>query len=274
MKGIILAGGEGTRLYPLTKVTSKQLLPVYDQPMIMYPLNTLLKAGIRDILFIVAPEHSGDFLNFLGSGKEFGARFAYEVQDKPEGLAQAYLIGADFIGDDSVTMILGDNIFTDDFSQAIQSFKRGGKIFAKEVPDAKRFGVIEFGPKGNVLSIEEKPAQPKSHYAQVGFYVYDNRVVQYAKELKPSVRGEFEIVDIAKRYLQQGELEAEILKGEWIDAGTVESLYQASTIVREQRLGNLPVGRQVKKEPGLCITLRKCDQLRSSTTSSSGKVAR
>src|SRR3989338_3457307 len=167
MKGIVLAGGSGTRLHPLTKVTSKQLLPVYDQPMIMYPLQTLLQAGIRDILIIVAPEHSGDFLNFLGSGKEFGARFTYEVQDKPEGLAQAYLLGADFIGKDDVAMILGDNIFTDDFSDVIRSFKKGGKIFAKEVSDVRRFGVIEFDKAGNVLSIEEKPSAPKSNFAQV-----------------------------------------------------------------------------------------------------------
>ena len=236
MKGIVLAGGSGTRLHPLTKVTSKQLLPVYDQPMIMYPLQTLLQAGIRDILIIVAPEHSGDFLNFLGSGKEFGARFTYEVQDKPEGLAQAYLLGADFIGKDDVAMILGDNIFTDDFSEVIRSFKKGGKIFAKEVSDVRRFGVIEFDKAGNVLSIEEKPSAPKSNFAQVGFYIYDNRVIDIARSLKPSVRGELEIVDIANTYLKNEELEAEIVKGEWIDAGTIESLYRASTIIRDHKL--------------------------------------
>lgn len=268
MKGIILAGGSGTRLYPLTKVTSKQLLPVYDQPMIMYPLNTLLKAGIRDILIIVAPEHSGDFLNFLGSGKEFGARFTYEVQDKPEGLAQAYLLGADFIGKDPVALILGDNIFTHDFSDTIRSFKAGAKIFVKEVPDAERFGVVEI--KGNkVLSIEEKPVRPKSNYAQAGFYIYDNRVVEYARSLKPSVRGQLEIVDLANIYLKNGELEAEVLTGEWIDAGTIESLYRASCVVREHKLGK-------KVEPGLKVTLRKSDQIRlaAPTVSSTGKPAK
>lgn len=250
MKGIILAGGSGTRLSPLTKVTSKQLLPVYDQPMIMYPLETLLGAGIRDILIIVAPEHSGDFLNFLGSGKEFGARFTYEVQDKPEGLAQAYLLGADFIGKDDVAMILGDNIFTDDFSETIRSFKKGGKIFAKEVKDARRFGVIEFDAKGNVLSIEEKPAKPKSNFAQVGFYIYDNRVIQIARSLRPSPRGELEIVDIAKTYLKNGELQAEIIEGEWIDAGTIESLYKASTIIRDHKLG-------IVTTPSLKVKLQK-----------------
>lgn len=237
MKGIILAGGSGTRLHPLTKVTSKQLLPVYNQPMIYFPLQTLLKAGIRDILVIVAPEHSGDFVNFLGSGKQFGCRFAYEVQDKPEGLAQAFLIGADFIGNDSVAMILGDNIFVQDFSASLQSFKEGAKIFVKQVPDPERFGVVEFDHAGKVVSIEEKPVQPKSRFAQTGFYVYDNRVVEFARNLKPSVRGELEIVDLSRIYLEKGALQAEEVKGEWIDAGTFESLYRAATVVRENDLG-------------------------------------
>lgn len=267
MKGIILAGGSGTRLYPLTRVTSKQLLPVYDQPMIMYPLNTLLKAGIKDILIIVAPEHSGDFLNFLGSGKEFGARFTYEIQDKPEGLAQAYLIAEDFIGDDSVALILGDNIFTHDFSEAIRSFKSGARIFMKEVPDAERFGVVELN--GNkVVSIEEKPTHPKSNYAQVGFYIYDNRVIEYTRRLKLSARGQLEIVDIANIYLKNGELEAHVLEGEWIDAGTIESLYKASTIVRDHKLG-------IKKESGLKVTVRRqSGQIRSTAVSSTGKAAK
>lgn len=237
MKGIILAGGSGTRLNPLTKVTSKQLLPVYNQPMIYFPLNTLLKAGIRDILIIVAPEHSGDFVNLLGSGKQFGARFSYEVQDHPEGLSQALLIGEDFIGKDSVALILGDNIFTHDFSSAVQSFKTGSKVFAKQVSDAQRFGVLEFGKDGKVISIEEKPAKPKSNYAQVGLYLFDNRAVAFAKSLKPSPRGELEIVDLVKCYLKDGSLIAEKLEGEWIDAGTFESLYRAATVVRENDLG-------------------------------------
>lgn len=251
MKGIILAGGSGTRLHPLTQVTSKQLLPVYDQPMIYYPLNTLLKAGIKDILIIVAPERSGDFLNLLGSGKQFGARFAYEVQDKPEGLAQAFRIGADFIGNDSVAMILGDNIFTDDLSGAIQDFQNGAKVFAKKVHDPERFGVIELN-EGRVVSVEEKPSAPKSNLAQVGFYIYDNRVVEYAKDLKPSKRGELEIVDLNNRYLENGELKAEVLSGEWIDAGTFESLYKASTIAREYKLGireNTPSIKLTIKKP-------------------------
>jgi glucose-1-phosphate thymidylyltransferase len=238
MKGIILAGGSGTRLHPLTKVTSKQLLPVYNQPMIYFPLQTLLNAGIRDILIIVSPDHSGDFVNLLGSGKQFGARFAYEVQDKPEGLAQAFLIGEDFIGEDSCSMILGDNIFTHDFTSAIGSFEKGGKVFVKEVPDPERFGVVEFDKSGKVLSIEEKPSKPKSHFAQVGFYIFDNNCAKYAKTLKPSKRGELEIVDLAKLYLKKGQLTVEQLGGEWIDAGTFESLYRASTIVRENDLGN------------------------------------
>lgn len=204
--------------------------------MIYYPLNTLLKAGIKDILIIVAPERSGDFLNLLGSGKQFGARFAYEIQDKPEGLAQAFRIGADFIGDDSVAMILGDNIFTDDLSGAIQNFKSGAKVFAKKVHDPERFGVIEM-KDGKVISVEEKPRVPKSEFAQVGFYIYDNRVVEYAKNLKPSARGELEVVDLNNKYLEKGELEAEVLEGEWIDAGTFESLYRASKIIREHKLG-------------------------------------
>ncbi len=237
MKGIILAGGSGTRLNPLTRVTSKQLLPVYNQPMIYFPLSTLLKADIRDILIIVAPEHSGDYVNLLGSGKQFGARFSYEVQDHPEGLAQAFQIADYFIGKESVAMILGDNIFTHDFGPAVRSFKKGAMVFAKQVPDAQRFGVIEFDDKGKVISIEEKPRKPKSNFAQVGFYVFDNRVVEYAKNLKPSWRNEYEIVDIDNIYLKNGELTVEKLSGDWIDAGTIESLHKAACLVREKGLG-------------------------------------
>ncbi len=249
MKGIILAGGSGSRLHPLTTVTSKQLLPVYNQPMIYFPLQTLLKAGIRDILIIVAPDHSGDFVNLLGSGKQFGARFAYEVQDKPEGLAQAFLIGEDFIGKDEVVMVLGDNIFTHDFAPAVKSFREGAKIFVKQVPDAKRFGVVEFDDKGKVISIEEKPEAPKTNYAQTGFYIYDKHVTDYVKQLKPSKRGELEIVDLNKVYLDKGQLSAELIQGDWIDAGTFESLYKASTIVRENDLGmELEIPPTVKVE--------------------------
>lgn len=236
MKGIILAGGSGTRLHPLTKVTSKQLLPVYNKPMIYYPLHTLLKAGIKDILIIVAPERSGDFLNLLGSGKQFGARFAYEVQDKPEGIAQALMIGKDFIEGDKCTLILGDNIYTDDFSDAIANHEEGAKIFVKEVHDPERFGVVEMDESGNVVSIEEKPSAPKSNYAQTGLYVYDDMVTEYVEGLQPSARGEYEITDLNRVYHEKGLLKAELVKGEWIDAGTFESLYKASHVARQIEL--------------------------------------
>ena len=234
MKGIILSGGSGTRLYPLTKVTSKQLLPVYNKPMIMYPLETLLKAGIKDILIIVAPDHAGDYLKLLGSGKEFGANFSYEIQDKPEGLAQAFIIGQNFIGSDSVCMILGDNIFEDDFSQAISSFKSGALIFAKQVSDPERSGVVVFDADMKATRIVEKPKEHISDYAIPGLYVYDNRVITAAKEVKPSARGELEITDLHNWYLAKGELKVEVVKGEWIDAGTIESLFKASELARKK----------------------------------------
>jgi len=230
MKGIILAGGEGTRLRPLTTVTSKQLLPIYNKPMIMYPLGTLLKAGIKDILIIVSPDHAGDFLHLLGSGRQFGAKFTYEIQDKPEGLSQAFVIGADFIGSDSVTMILGDNIFQDDFSQVIKSFTVGGHIFAKEVSDPERFGVVKFDQQQRAVQIQEKPREFLSNYAITGLYIYDNRVVEVAKQLKPSSRGELEITDLHNWYLQRGELSVDIVQGEWIDAGTFDSLLKANLL--------------------------------------------
>lgn len=234
MKGIILSGGSATRLRPCTKVTSKQLLPVYNRPMIYYPLNTLIKAGIKDILIIVAPEQAGHYLNLLGSGKEFGVKFTYEVQDKPEGLAQAFLIGERFIDEDSVCMILGDNIFEDDFSEDIKNFKSGAKVFAKEVPDPHRFGVVEFDNNHRAISIEEKPAQPKSNYCVTGLYVYDNRVVDIAKNLKPSSRGELEITDVNRTYLEMGELDVAMVNGAWIDAGTFDSLLEAQILSKEK----------------------------------------
>ncbi|OGM22436.1 spore coat protein, partial [Candidatus Woesebacteria bacterium RIFCSPHIGHO2_01_FULL_38_9b] len=197
MKGIILAGGNATRLRPLTKITSKQLLPVYDRPMIYYPIQTLVSSGIKDILIIISPLYSGHFLNLLGSGKEFGARFSFAIQDEPRGLADAFIVGKDFLDNDNVTMILGDNIFDNHgFSKEIQSFKSGAMVFAKKVTDPQRFGVVEFDKKGNVLSIEEKPKKPKSNYAVVGLYTFDSRVVEYAKNLIPSARGEIEITDL------------------------------------------------------------------------------
>lgn len=234
MKGIILAGGAGTRLHPLTRVTSKQLLPIYNKPMIYYPLETLLAAGIRDILIIIAPDHAGDFLKLLGSGKQFGCRFAYEVQDKPEGLAQAFLIGENFIGDDNVTLILGDNLFEDDFSKPIQTFETGARVFAKKVPDPQRFGVVAFDEQNRVTSIVEKPKEPLSDYAVTGLYIYDNTVVSKAKSLKPSARGEIEITDLNNLYLQEGKLDVAFVEGKWLDTGTFESLYEAITFAREK----------------------------------------
>jgi glucose-1-phosphate thymidylyltransferase len=232
MKGIILSGGSGTRLSPLTKVTSKQLLPVYDKPMITYPLRTLLSAGIKDILIIVAPEHAGDYTKLLGSGKEFRARFTYEIQDKPEGLAQAFIIGKNFIGKDNVCMILGDNIFEDNFSKTIKKFKKGGQIFAKKVRDPERFGVVKFDKKMRAVQIEEKPKKFLSRYAITGLYLYDNRVVEAAKQARPSQRGELEITELHNWYLRKKELKVDIVKGEWIDAGTFESLYKAGKLAR------------------------------------------
>lgn len=234
MKGIILAGGNGTRLRPLTSVTSKQLLPIYDQPMIYYPLETLRTAGITDILIIVAPDHAGDFLKLLGSGKEFGCKFTYEIQDEPAGLAQAFIIGENFIGDDSVTLILGDNIYEDNFSEAITSFKSGGRVFIKEVADPQRFGVAEFDANNKVVSIEEKPKQPKSSYAVTGLYIYDSSVVSRAKALAPSQRGELEITDLNNAYLKDDQLDVAFVEGAWFDTGTFESLYEAITFIRHK----------------------------------------
>jgi glucose-1-phosphate thymidylyltransferase len=234
MKGIILAGGRATRLRPLTAITSKQLLPVYDKPMIFYPIETLIKAGIKDILIIIAPDYSGHFLNLLGDGKDFGAHFSYAVQKEPRGLADAFIIGSDFIDDDSVTMILGDNIFDKDFSQEIKNFKSGGMVFAKKVSDPQRFGVVEFDKNMKVISIEEKPSQPKSNYAVVGLYTYDNQVVNIANNLKPSDRGEIEITDINKAYLEKGELQVNIFDSLWEDAGTFDSLLHVSNIMAQK----------------------------------------
>lgn len=236
MKGIILAGGSGTRLRPLTRVTSKQLLPIYNKPMIYFPIETLVSGGIKDILIIVAPDHAGDFLNLLGSGKEFGCKFTYEIQDKPEGLAQAFILGQNFIGSDDVTLILGDNLFEDNFSEAINSFKTGGRVFAKQVPDPERFGVVAFDENQVATSIEEKPAVPKSNYAVTGLYIYDNTVVQKARSLQPSARGELEITDLNNLYLQEGTLDVAFVEGRWFDTGTFESLHDAITFTRDREL--------------------------------------
>ena len=236
MKGIVLAGGRATRLRPLTKITSKQLLPVYNKPMIFYPIETLLKAGIKDILIIMAPDYAGHFLNLLGSGREFGARFSYEIQEEPRGLSDAFIVGENFIGKDNVTMILGDNIFDHDFSKDIKNFKSGGHVFGKEVPDPQRYGVIEFDKDNNVLSIMEKPDKPKSNYAMVGIYILDQRAAEFAKQVKPSARGELEIPDLINRYRERGELKVSVIDGIWEDAGTFDSLLRASVIMQQKAM--------------------------------------
>ena len=231
MKGIILAGGRATRLRPLTKITSKQLLPVYNKPMIYYPIETLVKAGIKDILIIIAPEYAGHFLNLLGSGRDFGCKFTYEIQEEPRGLADAFIVGRNFIGDDNAALILGDNIFDYDFSKEIQGFGKGALNFVKKVHDPQRYGVVEFDSDMKVLSIEEKPQNPKSEYASVGFFVYDNRVLDIAKNLKPSARGEIEIngsPSVNNTYMEMGELKVKIVDGLWEDAGTFDSLLRAN----------------------------------------------
>jgi glucose-1-phosphate thymidylyltransferase len=237
MKGIILAGGTATRLFPLTATTSKQLLPVYDRQMIFYPLNVLIKAGIKEILIIVAPEHSGQFINLLGSIFEgVGIHLEFRVQKIPKGLADAFILGETFIGKDSVAMALGDNIFEDDLSAKIKNFKKGGLVFAKKVSDPERFGVVEFDNNDKVISIEEKPKKPKSNFAVTGFYVFDNQVIKIAKKLKPSKRGEIEVTDINRCYMKMGELKVEKIKGAWLDAGTYDSLLEASVVVKNKKI--------------------------------------
>jgi glucose-1-phosphate thymidylyltransferase len=237
MKGIILSGGTATRLFPLTATTSKQLLPIYDRQMIFYPLNMLIKAGVKNILMIVAPEHSGQYLNLLGSTfKKFGINIYFEVQKVPRGLADAFILGESFIGKSDVMMILGDNIFEDDLSKAIRNFKSGGMIFAKEVSDPERFGIVEFDAAGKALSIEEKPTKPKSNFCVTGAYIYDNRVIEIAKGIKPSERGEIEITAINNAYLKMDELTVKKIDGEWLDAGTFDSLLEAGNIVKEKEI--------------------------------------
>lgn len=245
MKGIVLAGGSGTRLYPITKGISKQLMPVYDKPMIYYPLSVLMLAGINEILIITTPEDESSFKKLLGTGEEVGCKFSYAVQQKPNGLAQAFVIGEEFVGQDKVALILGDNIFYGaGFSKLVQSFNNveGAAIFAYEVSDPERYGVVEFDENKVAKSIEEKPSNPKSNYAVPGLYFYDNKVVEVAKNIKPSPRGEFEITDVNKWYLEQGLLQVGVMNRgtAWLDTGTFDSYSDACEFVRviEKRQNN------------------------------------
>ena len=241
MKGVLLCGGTGSRLGMLTHITNKHLLPVYSKPMVLYPLQVLLDACIKDILVVSGPEHAGHFLKLLGSGKKFNARFMYELQDEAGGIAQALSLAEDFADKDNIAVILGDNIFEDNFAKDINSFKSGAKIFLKKTEAAKRFGVAEI--KGDkVMNIEEKPENPRSNYAVTGLYLYDAQVFDVIKNLKPSSRGELEITDVNNHYIKNNEMSYGIVKGFWSDAGTFDSLFKASKLImeKEKKLNSIP----------------------------------
>lgn len=235
MKGVLICGGTGSRLRPLTDITNKSLLPVYDKPLVLYPLQTLLDAGIRDIIIISGNEHIDQMAGFLGSGERFHCNFSFRVQDRAGGIAQALGLAENFAAGESICALLGDNVFFEDLSSTIRSFTKGGHIFVKEVTDPERFGVVELR-NGKPVSIEEKPQQPKSNLAQTGCYVYDNRCFDIIRNLQPSPRGEFEITDVTRWYLEHGELAATIVEKEWVDAGTFESFFRASQLVRAERV--------------------------------------
>ncbi len=231
MKGVLICGGSGSRLKPLTEITNKSLLPVYDKPLLLYPLQVLLDAGITDIAVITGPEHMDQMTKFLGSGSQFGCTFAFKVQEQPKGIAEALGLAEEFVDGDSVCAILGDNVFFEDITPAIKQFTSGGHLFVKEVPDPERFGVVEL--QGDcVLSIVEKPKKPKSKLIATGCYVYDKRCFEVIRNLKPSARGELEITDVSDWYIRNNEMRATVLKNEWIDAGTFESLFRAAELVR------------------------------------------
>ena len=232
MKGIILAGGYGTRLKPLTNLTNKHLLPIYDQHMIMYPINTLKNAGVKEILIVTGPEHAGDFMKILGSGKEFDLDITYKVQDAAGGIAQALGLAKNFVHNDSMAVILGDNIYEDNFN--FLNFKEGAKIFLKEVPDPKRFGIAEV-QENKVVNIEEKPENPKTNLAVTGLYIYDSNVFNIVKTLKPSQRGELEITDVNNAYIKENKMSFEVVKGFWSDAGTFSSLHRTANFMKEKQ---------------------------------------
>lgn len=241
MKGVVLAGGLGTRLYPLTKITNKHLLPVYDRPMIFYPIEKLVKAGITEIMVVTGGNHAGDFLQLLGNGKEFGLQeLRYAYQEGEDGIAAALLLAKEFVAKDRFCTILGDNIFEDDITEQVNKFASsdlGAFLFLKEVSDPERFGVAELNAKGELIGIEEKPENPRSHYAVSGIYLYDSDVFDVITTLKPSARGEYEITDVSNYYIRQGKASYHIMDGWWTDAGTFESLFRAHTLVRLQKLG-------------------------------------